>query len=62
TEVDFIYKRGKSMIPIEVKTRGRFHRGLANYMRRYKVQNGYIAHLGGFKKGRISTIPGFWLA
>jgi predicted AAA+ superfamily ATPase len=62
TEVDFIYKRGKRLIPIEVKTHARFHRGLANFMRCYKVQNGYVVHLGGFKKGRISTIPGFWLA
>lgn len=62
TEVDFVYESGKKIIPIEVKTRARSHRGLINFTRRYEIKNGYIAHIGDFKKNDISFIPGFWLA
>jgi hypothetical protein len=62
TEVDFVYESGRKIIPIEVKTRARPHRGLINFIKRYEIQNGYIAHLGDFEKNDISFIPGFWLA
>jgi len=62
TEVDFVYEKGKQIIPIEVKTHARQHRGLKNFMKKYKIRNGYIAHLGDFKRDIISFIPGFWLS
>jgi hypothetical protein len=61
TEVDFIYKSGEKIIPVEVKTHGRSHRGIINFIKRYGIKNGYIAHIGDFKKDDISFIPGFWL-
>ncbi len=62
TEVDFIYQTGKGLFPIEVKSFTRPHRGLVNFMKKYNVRKGYIAHLGEFEKGKISCIPAFWLA
>lgn len=62
TEVDFVFKSGRRLIPIEVKISGRIHRGFTNFMKRYKIAFGFIAHLGGFTKGRVSTVPAFWLA
>ena len=62
TEVDFVYESGRKIIPIEVKTRARYHRGLVNFTRRYEIKNGYVAHLGDFEKNDISFIPAFWLA
>jgi len=62
TEIDFIYKRGKDMIPIEVKLRARTHRGMKNFINRYGLRRGYIAHLGGVETDDISAIPAFWLA
>jgi hypothetical protein len=63
TEIDFVYKSDNRIIPIEVKTRARPHRGLVNFMKKYNIEKGYIAHIGDLeKKNNISFIPGFWLA
>ncbi len=63
TEIDFVYKSDNRIIPIEVKTRSRPHRGLVNFMKKYNIEKGYIAHIGDFeKKNNISFIPGYWLA
>lgn len=60
TEVDFIYQKGNKIIPIEVKQYARAHRGLNNFMKKYKVSKGYIAHMGEFKQGEISFVPIYW--
>jgi predicted AAA+ superfamily ATPase len=62
TEVDLIYQVGEKVMPVEVKCLVRPHRGLINFMKRYNVTKGYVAHLGEFEKGKISSIPAFWLA
>jgi hypothetical protein len=62
TEVDFIYQSGGKIIPVEVKSFARPHRGLVNFMKNYNVSKGYIAHLGEFEKAEILSIPAFWLA
>jgi len=60
TEVDFIYQSGNKLIPIEVKQYARHHRGLSNFMKKYNISKGYIAHMGDFKQGEISFIPIYW--
>ena len=61
TEVDFVYKSGEKLIPIEIKMRARPHRGIKSFSQKYGVKNGYIVHTGGFEKNDISYIPGFWV-
>ncbi len=61
TEVDFVYKSGEKLIPIEVKMRARPHRGIKSFNKKYKIEKGYIVHAGGFVKNDISHIPGFWV-
>ncbi|MGB9721870.1 MAG: ATP-binding protein, partial [bacterium] len=62
TEVDFVFKRGNKIMPIETKIHARPHRGLVSFMQRYRIKNGFIAHLGGFKENDIVSIPAYWLA
>lgn len=60
--MDFIYQTKGKLIPVEVKSFSRPHRGLVNFMKKYNVRKGFITHLGGFEKGEISSIPVYWLA
>jgi len=60
-EVDFIYQTQGKLIPIEVKSFSRPHRGIVNFMKKYKVQVAYIAHRGFFEKNEITKIPAYWL-
>lgn len=61
TEVDFIYQRQGKIIPVEVKSLARPHRGLISFMKKYKLKRGFQAHLGDFRLGEISFLPVFWL-
>ena len=61
-EVDFIYHRGNKLLPIEVKSKARKTRSLYNFLTRYNLKQGFIAHLGAFQEGALSYIPAFWLA
>lgn len=62
TEVDFIYKSRDKVIPIEVKKHARPHRGIAGFMKKYGIKDGFIVNISEFKKNDISYLPGFWLA
>ncbi|MEW5806563.1 MAG: ATP-binding protein [Acidobacteriota bacterium] len=62
TEVDFVCESGRELIPIEVKTHARIHRGMSNFLKKYNVKKGYIAHTGDFMTAAISHIPAYWLA
>jgi len=62
TEIDFIYKRRTKLIPVEVKMHGRPHRGIASFIKKYSIKNGFVVTSSEFKKNKISYIPGFWLA
>lgn len=61
TEVDFVLKKKGKLIPVEVKSIGKPHRGLLSFMQRYNVERGYIFHKDKFKMEKnITFLPLWW--
>jgi len=61
-EVDFVLDRDHSLLPVEVKWRGKHSRALGLFVERYRTERGYVVHNGDFaRKGRISFLPAWWV-
>ncbi|HCG76518.1 MAG: hypothetical protein CO162_02630 [bacterium (Candidatus Ratteibacteria) CG_4_9_14_3_um_filter_41_21] len=62
TEVDFIIQEDGHLFPLEIKRLGKSHRGLLSFLKRYKVERGYIAHQSDFKQeAKFTYLPIWWL-
>lgn len=54
TEVDFILKTEKEIIPIEVKTKPKITRSFRSFIQHYKPKKGVIANLNDVSKTRVN--------
>jgi len=61
-EVDFIIEREDKLIPLEANLDGRPTKSLYSFMKRYRVEEGYVVYPGEYRKEKsINFIPGWWV-
>ena len=62
TEVDFVIQDNGSLFPLEIKKFGKTSRGLLSFLKRYKVERGYLASQSGFKQEeKLTYLPIWWV-